>query len=132
MKASAIFVALAALAASGNAFSQQYESNRGNDGRATVKSSVQPKEGVGTKLKNALRRAGDKTRQALNRSGDQRTAGHDLGAGPDPDTRAMGGPGASGTTATDDRARRARMDDAYSNWRARQQKSAVAPPPPAS
>ena len=120
MKASALFIA-AALAASGSALAQQYDS-KSHDGKAPahVKSSAEPKEGVGTKLKKALRRAGEKTKQAFNRGGDNRGNQQAAQSGPDTDTRRMGAGPASGTMGEEDRARRARMDDAYSNWRSRQ------------
>ena len=70
--------------------------------------------GVVDKTKRAFSRMGDKIRNTGERLGQK------LGTDKDSrhDTRAMG---ASGSGEAQDQGRRQRMDDAYANWRDRQQ-----------
>ncbi|HEY0886854.1 MAG TPA: hypothetical protein VGE20_16305 [Ramlibacter sp.] len=71
-------------------------------------------DGVVDKTKRAFSRMGDKIRNTGERLGQK------LGTDKDSrdDTRAMG---ASGSDEAQDQGRRQRMDDAYANWRGKQQ-----------
>lgn len=69
-------------------------------------------EGLVDKTKRAFHRMGDKMRAMGHRNETQHAKDRD-------DTRAMGGPGSD---TTQDAARRQRMDEAYDNYRAKQNK----------
>jgi hypothetical protein len=73
---------------------------------------------AGQKLRDTMHRIGNKTRNAFHRAENkvEKTARHDDEAN---DTRRMGD---SGSMTDSEHARRQRMDDAYDNWRQRQQR----------
>lgn len=71
-------------------------------------------EGLGAKTKRAFGRMGDKMRATGNRIA--KATRTDKPAGDD--TRSMGAPGAD----QQDQGRRARMDEAYDNWKSKQQR----------
>jgi hypothetical protein len=79
--------------------------------------------GVIDKTKRALHRVGGATRNTMHRIGNaarRTTHGGDNTAASGSDTRSMGASGSGSASDTQDSARRARMDQAYDNWRSRQ------------
>jgi hypothetical protein len=120
MKVQAL-IAAAAIACGSAAFAQQQDTYSNRDHRAgqTAQVDKQDQGKSGSKVGDALHRLGEKTRHAFHRMGDavHRTASRDRDRS---DTRAMG---ASGANAGDDHGRQARMDDAYANWKAKQEKN---------
>lgn len=102
--------------ACGVAFAQTHSgaAERGKTGKAsqsaTVASSDTKGEGIGAKTKRTFQRMGDKIRNTGDRIA--RKTGTDNKS----DTRSMG---AAGSDAADS-GRRARMDEAYDNWKSRQ------------
>lgn len=122
MKTSALIAAVA-LACGSSAFAAQSDTKTeaGRTHSAMADKHAAPASGgVVEKTKNVFRRMGDKMRSAGNRISDKtKGASANSRVGDDaqsPDTRAMGatGPG------REDQARRARMDEAYSNWQSKQ------------
>jgi hypothetical protein len=114
MKTAALLASLAL--ACGTAFAAQ-----DNNAATTRDTQTTPSGGaVVDKTKNTLHRMGDKVRgaghrvaNAVRRSND-RADNHPPGS--NTDTRSMGAPGSD----TADTARRARMDDAYDNYKSKQ------------
>lgn len=104
---------LTALALScGVAFAAQANTAAGKQSPSTAASSTQVEakgEGLGTKTKRAFGRMGDKLRSIGNKNQTQQASADDsrtMGAGPD----------------MRDGGRRQRMDEAYENWKAKQQR----------
>jgi hypothetical protein len=118
MKVQAL-IAAAAIACGSAAIAQQQDSSSTRSHRAdqTAQADNQDQGKTGNKVGNALHRLGEKTRNALHRMGNavHRTASRDKDRS---DTRAMGASGSN-----DDRGRQGRMDDAYANWKAKQEKT---------
>ena len=96
---------------------QQYDSSSARTQRAdqAAQADHQDQDKTSNKVGNALHRLGEKTRHAFHRMGDalHRTASKDKDRS---DTHAMGASG-------DDHSRESRMDQAYDNWKAKQEKS---------
>ena len=122
MKSSALITAMAlacAAAVAAPASGADDTARSRNSTAAASDSKANPSGGgVVDKTKSALRRLGDKIRSAGNR-GEQNRDEHGVARNGvrGSDTRAMGAPG---TDPTEDPARRARMDEAYTNWQSRQ------------
>ncbi len=107
----ATLITAAALACGGTAFAAGPTADKSDHSKAsTASTQTETKgEGIGVKTKRAFKRMGDKLRSIGNK--DTREARTDN------DTRAMG----AGADAQD-KARRERMDSAYSNWQSKPQK----------
>ena len=132
MKAT-VLIAAAALLCGTAAFAQQDRSVRGEE---SARVDQQDHGRVSDKMRNGAHRLGAKTRHAMHRLGDKthhassraRNDRHEQHARSDrgerhgrydTDTRAMGAAGARDV----DTDRRGRMDSAYDNWRARQERT---------
>lgn len=117
MKATAL-IAAAALVCGSAAFAQQYDSNTH---RSTDSARVEHQDhsATGEKLRNGMHRLGEKTRNAFHRMGEKLHAKRDEHN----DTRAMGASGRDRDSRDTASARQQRMDDAYANYHAKQDKS---------
>jgi hypothetical protein len=113
MKATAL-IATAALLCGTAAFAQQNNTARGEE---STRAEQQDHGSAGAKLRNGMHNLGEKTRHAFHRMEDKLHARRDHAN----DRTAMGANGS--TVADSSSARQQRMDDAYSNWHARQDKS---------
>ncbi|MEO8653567.1 MAG: hypothetical protein ABI409_05530 [Ramlibacter sp.] len=132
MKIAALLTAAAL--ASGSALAAQNSSNYDSrdtatthkapvvvkDKPAAVANDAKPKEGIVERTKGAVRRMGEKLGHATerlpgNKSSNQAMTDPSRADTSRSDTRSMG------AAASDDSGRQRRMDDAYNNWRARQQ-----------
>ena len=120
MKVTAL-IAAAALACGTAAYAQQQYSSNSTRSQDTTASTDQQEHGTaGQKMRNAMHKLGEKTRHAFHRAGDKtRQIAHRDHAN---DTRAMGGPGSASPSRDAQAARQARMDSAYADWRAKQEK----------
>lgn len=114
MKATAL-IAAAALACGTAALAQQQDTSKSR-GEESTRAEQQQHGTAGEKLRSDMHRMGEKTRHAVRRMDDKLHARRDHAG----NTRAMG---ASGPTVADtSSARQQRMDEAYANWQARQEK----------
>jgi hypothetical protein len=145
MKVSVIFTA-AALAFGGAAFAETPDASGQDMGKKEYSAAHDQQAGTaGQKIRHAAKRAGEKTRHAMHRMRDSMHRDHTAARDHDrhvSDTRAMGAsrghdhdhdharghdhmrgkdPMRGDRTRDDvDQSRRARMDEAYANWRSRQ------------
>jgi hypothetical protein len=117
MKATALIAAAALLCGTG-AFAQQYDNNthRSTDG---ARVEHQDPSSTGSKLRNGMHRLGEKTRNAFHRMGEKLHAKRDEHN----DTHAMGASGRDHDSRDAASARQQRMDEAYANYHARQDKN---------
>lgn len=116
MKATAL-IAAAALACGTAALAQQHDTTKSRSDES-VRAEQQDHGTAGEKLRSGMHRLGEKTRHALHRMGDKLHARRDHAD----NTRAMGASGST-TVADTSSARQRRMDEAYANWQAKQEKS---------
>jgi len=124
MKFTTTLIATAALVCGSAAFAQSTDNSARGEESARV--DQQDHGQANEKMRNGAHRLGEKMRHGLHRLGDKLHAKNDKdgqhhanNAHHRNDTRAMG---ASGSDSHADSGRRQRMDDAYANWRARQDK----------
>jgi hypothetical protein len=118
MKATAL--AVSALLMCGTAAFAQQQQDPNARGEESVRAEQQEHGTASGKTRDTMHKLGDKTRHAMHRMGDAaRRVAH---RGKDKnDTTAMGA--APSTSSDAAAARQRRMDDAYANWQARQQKT---------
>jgi hypothetical protein len=118
----ATVIATVALACGSAAFAQS--SDNSARGEESVRADQQEHGQANEKMRNGAHRLGEKMRHGMHRLGDKlhangKDSGHHARNHHRNDTRAMGAPGSDSRA---DSGRQQRMDDAYANWRARQDK----------
>ncbi|HYF16831.1 MAG TPA: hypothetical protein VEA40_03110 [Ramlibacter sp.] len=124
MKATPLALACALLLATAAQAQNTGRPQSGTGGYAATDSAQPSQQLDGQKGREMVRRAGDATKRAFNRvrgkANEQRQEARDDRRN---DTRAMGAAPARGAdTQASDAGRKARMDDAYNNWKSQQQR----------
>jgi hypothetical protein len=127
MKIAALITALALAGgsafAAGNSSTSGAASDTGNQSTAASTGTAGTTGGAIDKTKRAVHRAGHATRNTAHRTGSaarRMKHGGDHTAASGGDTRSMGASGPDSASDMQDSAWRARMDQAYNDWKSRQ------------